>query len=335
MNILIVDDAREIRLLLEKYLEQAGYDSIEFAASCEELFTALDNYDLPAGELDLILLDIVLPDGNGVEICRKLKMEPCFKDIPIIMVTGRDDEQTLEEAFTAGAMDYIRKPISRVELLARVSSALRVRKEIKERNAREKELEETTRKLQEANKELEKMASLDGLTGLANRRLFDEMLAKEWKRARREGKKLALLMLDIDHFKYYNDAYGHQAGDECLKKVAGKMAGLLYRPGDIAARYGGEEFAAILPGTGAEGIREVAERLRQGIKDLRLEHKDSPVSPYVTVSIGGAYTESCQGDGEDKTEEILQTADQALYSAKEAGRDRVNIAESLKCNLEN
>lgn len=330
MNILIVDDAREIRMLLETYLEKAGHDNINFAASGEELFAIIDDYNLNEGELDLILLDIVLPDGNGVEICRKLKMEPCFKDIPIIMVTGRDDDSTLEEAFAAGAMDYIKKPISRVELLARVSSALKVRKEIKERNAREKELQETTRKLKEANKELEKMASLDGLTGLANRRLFDDLLEKEWKRARREGHQLGLIMVDIDHFKYYNDAYGHQAGDECLKKVAGKMSELLYRPGDTAARYGGEEFAAILPEADREGVGEVAERIRQGIKDLELEHKDSPVSSYVTVSIGAAYTESCQ---EAAAENLVEAADQALYSAKEDGRDNVKIAESVSCDL--
>lgn len=330
MNILIVDDAREIRMLLETYLEKAGHDNINFAASGEELFAIIDDYNLNEGELDLILLDIVLPDGNGVEICRKLKMEPCFKDIPIIMVTGRDDDSTLEEAFAAGAMDYIKKPISRVELLARVSSALKVRKEIKERNAREKELQETTRKLKEANKELEKMASLDGLTGLANRRLFDDLLEKEWKRARREGHQLGLIMVDIDHFKYYNDAYGHQAGDECLKKVAGKMSELLYRPGDTAARYGGEEFAAILPEADREGVGEVAERIRQGIKDLELEHKDSPVSSYVTVSLGAAYTESCQ---EAAAENLVEAADQALYSAKEDGRDNVKIAESVSCDL--
>ncbi len=330
MNILIVDDAREIRMLLETYLEKAGHDNINFAASGEELFAIIDDYNLNEGELDLILLDIVLPDGNGVEICRKLKMEPYFKDIPIIMVTGRDDDSTLEEAFAAGAMDYIKKPISRVELLARVSSALKVRKEIKERNAREKELQETTRKLKEANKELEKMASLDGLTGLANRRLFDDLLEKEWKRARREGHQLGLIMVDIDHFKYYNDAYGHQAGDECLKKVAGKMSELLYRPGDTAARYGGEEFAAILPEADREGVGEVAERIRQGIKDLELEHKDSPVSSYVTVSLGAAYTESCQ---EAAAENLVEAADQALYSAKEDGRDNVKIAESVSCDL--
>ncbi|SDM29171.1 diguanylate cyclase domain-containing protein [Halarsenatibacter silvermanii] len=330
VNILIVDDAREIRKLLEKYLQLAGYENIDFASGCEELFTAIKDYDLEEGELDLILLDIVLPDGNGVEICRQLKMEPHFKDIPIIMVTGRDDGDTLKEAFSAGAMDYIKKPISRVELLARVSSALRVRKEIKKRNAREKELEETTRKLQKANKELERLASLDGLTGLANRRLFDEMLEKEWERARRKQNQLGLLMMDIDHFKYYNDAYGHQKGDDCLRKLAGKMSELLYRPGDTAARYGGEEFAAILPDTDEEGIKEVAERIRKGIKDMKLEHRDSPVSPYVTVSIGAAYAEICENAEPDR---LVKTADKALYRAKEKGRDRVEVVDFMSCDL--
>ena len=328
MKILVVDDAQEIRVLLKKYLEEAGYNNLDFAASSQELLKTIDNYDLNAGELDLILLDVVLPDGNGIEICSQLKNKKSFQDIPIIMVTAKDEDSTLQEAFSAGAMDYIKKPISKVELLARVSSALKLRKEIKQRNAREAELEEATRELKKANKELERLASMDGLTGLANRRLFDQTLEKESKRAQREDNQLGLLMLDIDHFKYYNDTYGHQAGDECLKKLSAKMREILYRPGDMAARYGGEEFAVILPNTDQKGIKEVAERLRQEIKDLELEHKESPISEYVTVSIGAVCAKPCQQAEPDK---IVQAADKALYLAKEAGRDQVKVVDEINC----
>ena len=328
MKILVVDDAREIRDLLKKYLEDAGYDNLDFADSSQKLLNTIDNYELNDGGLDLILLDIVLPDGNGIEICRRLKKEKSFQDIPIIMVTAREEDSTLKNAFSAGAMDYIKKPISKVELLVRVSSALRLRKEIKQRNAREKELEKTAKKLKNANKELERLASLDGLTGLANRRLFDQTLEKEWKRAQREDNEMGLLMLDIDHFKYYNDTYGHQAGDECLKKLSAKIRDCLFRPGDFAARYGGEEFAVILPNTDEKGTKEVAEKLRQEIKDLKLEHKESPISEYVTVSIGAVCTNPCDKAGADR---LVQAADQALYLAKEAGRDQVKIVDDINC----
>ncbi len=325
MNIMVVDDAREIRLLLENFLQQAGYENIEFAANGEEMLDKIQEKDLDAGELDLIILDIILPDMNGVKICRQLKMEPAMQDIPVIMVTAKQDDQTLKEAFSAGAMDYIKKPISKVELKARVESALRLRREIKKRNARERELEEATEELQEANKKLERLASLDGLTGLANRRLFERTLKKEWKRARRQGHQLGIIMLDIDHFKYYNDTYGHQAGDECLKKIAGKLSSLIYRPADVAARYGGEEFAVILPETDLEGIKEVAERVRTGIKDLRMEHEKSPVDEYVTVSVGAAVAQSCR---KSEPEELVGAADEALYEAKEAGRNRVKLSRT-------
>jgi len=127
---------------------------------------------------------------------------------------------------------------------------------------------------------------MDGLTGLANRRLFDQTLEKEWKRSQREDNEMGLLMLDIDHFKYYNDTYGHQKGDECLKKLSAKMRNLLFRPGDFVARYGGEEFTVILPNTNEKGIKKVTEKLRLGIKNLELEHRESPISKYITVNTG-------------------------------------------------
>jgi diguanylate cyclase (GGDEF)-like protein len=326
MKILIVDDAPDIRQLLEHILRKEGYEDLEFAVSGEEVLEKVSSKLKNKEELDLILLDVVLPDINGIKVCQQLKRRPELQDVPVIMVTGKEDEETLKEAFAAGAVDYITKPLSQIELRARVSSALRLRKEIKRRNNREEELEKTTQKLERANRKLERLASVDGLTGLANRRLFDEVINREWQRAYRENSCLGLIMLDIDHFKNYNDFYGHQAGDKCLQQVAARLANSLVRPGDVAARYGGEEFAAILPEADLEGAKTVAERIRQEIADLKVPHEKSPVAKWVTVSIGAAVAEP---NGQEGSEKLIKAADEALYEAKEAGRNQVQLELNL------
>ncbi|MCK8817621.1 GGDEF domain-containing protein [Natroniella sulfidigena] len=178
--------------------------------------------------------------------------------------------------------------------------------------------------LREKNKELKELASSDDLTGLANRRLFDNKLGEEWKRARRQGTSLALIMIDIDYFKEYNDTYGHQAGDECLQKIAQKFEELVLRPADLVVRYGGEEFAVILPKTGLYGVIKVAERIRLGVGDLKLPHRKSVVSDYVTVSAGVAAVKPETKEGAEK---LIEAADEALYEAKEEGRNRVELAQ--------
>lgn len=314
MEILIVDDTASIRKLLAHILKKEGCDNLSFAESAKEAFKILEEQTI-----DLILMDIIMPDLNGIEACKIIKKKTEVKDIPVIMVTGKTEVDYLKKAFDAGAMDYIRKPINKVELLARTNSAIKLIR-------KEKELQQAVELLEKANKELEQMASIDGLTEIANRKLFDTTLEKEWSRAKRNRGSLALLMMDIDNFKAYNDTYGHQGGDKCLKKLAKLFEKLAFRPGDLAARYGGEEFAVILPKTDLLGAKKVAERMRQEVENLQLEHEASQVSDYVTVSVGLAVAEPVVKAGEKK---LIEAADEALYRAKKAGRNRVMTSAKI------
>ena len=177
---------------------------------------------------------------------------------------------------------------------------------------REQELERLARKL-------ERMSNQDGLTGIANRRCFDDIIVKEWVRNGREGTPLGLLMIDIDHFKSYNDALGHVNGDGCLCAVAESIRAAVHRPGDLVARYGGEEFAVVLPNTNYAGARAVAETIHANLSKTCLKHPDSSVSCTVTVSIGVASgVPTCQTTPED----LIHAADRALYQAKQSGRNR-------------
>lgn len=352
MSILIVDDEQDIRFLLEKFLNKAGYTQQHFAASTKEACEKLKQLD--HSDLELILLDIMMPDKDGIEALACIKNELEMPDIPVIMVTALSDVETLERAFNAGAVDYITKPVRRVELNARVNSVINLYREKRARVKREKELEEALNQLAETNEKLETLATIDELTQLPNRRLLNETLQSEWKRARRNGAYLSLIILDIDYFKNYNDTYGHQKGDECLRTIAGKLDELMLRPGDFAARYGGEEFAVILPGADRVGAVAVAERIRVGIHDLGIPHADSSISEYVTVSLGtatvkfdessldvevsppaqthhesGAKSHGSSEQDEERPspkkamERFMETADAALYDAKGSGRNRV------------
>ncbi len=191
----------------------------------------------------------------------------------------------------------------------------------------EEQVAQRTAELAAANVFLEKLAVMDGLTGLANRRCFEEQLRLEWVRSQRERTSLALLMIDVDYFKAYNDALGHQDGDECLRRVAGVIAGQVTRPGDLAARYGGEEFAVILPATELAGAEVVAGQIRSEVLAMALPHPDSPVSSVVTLSIGCASQTACPGC---RAESLVRAADQALYQAKHLGRDRVVSAGAME-----
>lgn len=239
------------------------------------------------------------------------------------MVTAHGDSKILKKAFAAGASDFIKKPINKIEFTARIKSAVKLRNEIKERLKREKELLELSAKLKKVNKKLEKIALQDGLTGIANRRLFDKTIKDEFKRAKRNNDDLALIMADIDNFKAYNDTYGHQEGDLCLKKVAGVLEENAQRASDLAARYGGEEFALIMPDTDLTGAVKVAERIRKQILALEIEHENSQTSDYVTLSFGVSRIKNI-GEIDDKLiKEFIETADAALYQAKENGRNKV------------
>ena len=248
---------------------------------------------------DLILLDVMMPGMDGLEVCRHLKADETLQAIPVIFVTGRDEEADELEGLEAGAVDYITKPFSLPIVKARVGTHLELKR---------------CRDLLRAH------AFVDGLTGLANRRRFDEALSQAWALAVRQRSSLGLVLLDVDHFKAYNDAYGHPAGDACLCAVGRALATALPRVSDLVARYGGEEFVVLLPGTGLEGARDVAETLRRAVEAISLPHAHSSAADHVTVSLGVA---SMIPSLDLEAASLVQAADQALYRAKQDGRNGV------------
>lgn len=323
--ILIIDDAPDSRLLTRRILESAGYTDIRGVGSAREAFRVLgiDGRGPSEAPVELILMDLVMPDVDGIQACHALQSHQHLEDIPILMLTARPEREDLQSAFDAGAWDYIRKPIDRPVFLARIRNAMRLKEEIESRKARERELEETKELLEDANRSLKAQALSDGLTGIANRRHFEEFLTSEWSRAARETEPISLILLDIDYFKKYNDAYQHQAGDECLRRIATTLREAVYRPGDLVARYGGEEMVVVLTRTDEIGALEVAERLREAVIAEHIPHRDSPVSPVVTISLGVATLRPSLGG---TPERLIAEADAALYRAKRAGRNRTCTA---------
>lgn len=247
---------------------------------------------------DLILLDVVMPEMDGHEVCARLKADEATRNIPVIFVTSHTNAEEETKGLELGAIDFIAKPVNPAVVRARVKTHLTLKAQ---------------------SDLLRQMVFIDGLTGVANRRCFDERLETEWRRAARNGSPLALLMLDVDHFKRFNDRYGHQAGDDCLRRVACAIKGGLLRPGDLVARYGGEEFACILPGTDFEGALAVGAGIEHIVRGLQIEHAGSDVAGAVTVSVGVAAS---LPDGDADPARLLALADAQLYRAKHSGRGR-------------
>lgn len=323
MAILVVDDSVDSRLLIQRFLEEAGHRQFLMAGSASEALHLLGaDGNPPAATVELILMDLQLPGMNGIEACRRIAGDPRFRDIPVIVVTGSADNENLVEAFQAGAVDYLPKPINPVELGARVRSVLRLKAEMDQRKQREAELIEATYRLAAAKSELQRLSTLDGLTGITNRRRFDELLAGEWKRATRENSSLSIILGDIDHFKPYNDRYGHLAGDDCLQRVAVALRDTVSRPGDCVARYGGEEFVAMLATTDGPGARAVAEHMREAVDSLGIDHAASTTSSHVTISLGVSTIVPTDAMS---PEALIAAADKALYESKNGGRNRVSF----------
>lgn len=289
-TVLIVDDEPHIIDIASGVLS-ADYDLL-FALNGDRAI------ELATGQSpDLILLDVTMPGRDGFDVCRALKQHPDTASIPVIFVTGRIDPEDETRGLEIGAVDYVSKPITPAILRARVRNHLEL-KQIRDHLAR--------------------LASRDGLTGLFNRRHLDQTLQQECERVGRGGKDLSLLMIDVDHFKRYNDSMGHQAGDDCLRHVGAALQRPLHRKSDVAARYGGEEFVAVLPATSAGEAFSIAEAIRLSVWDAALPHPDSPFG-RVSLCVGVA---TVSGGTRVTPDGLLGSADAALYRAKAEGRNR-------------
>jgi len=254
---------------------------------------------------DLILLDVLMPDMDGYEVLRRLRADPQLEHIAVIFISGLDRPEDEATGLKLGAADYITKPFNQTVVMARVALHLQV---VRQRRM------------------LERLANIDGLTELANRRRYDEMVALEWQRARRSGLPLSLALLDIDAFKQYNDRYGHPAGDRALRSVARAAASATRRPADLAARYGGEELVLLLPETGALEAARIVAQLREAIAMLNIAHEASNVAPVLTASVGGATLEP---GSQESQAALFEAADAELYRAKQAGRNRISWRSAL------
>ncbi len=310
-EILLVDDDPGTIRLLAAIL--AGVGNLAFAVSGEDALR-MAHESVP----DLILLDAEMPGMSGFLVCEALKADHDLAHVPVIFITSHREPGFEVSGFDLGAADFIAKPVNAALVLARVKAQLRV-----------KHLADEARRL----------AMTDGLTGVANRRRFDESLEREWNSARRAGDALALLMIDVDHFKAFNDLYGHPAGDTCLLSLARAMTSACVRPADLVARYGGEEFAVLLPKTSRFGAEHVAHAVLEAVDALAIAHAGSATAAHVTVSIGIA---SCDADSAcwmpvsvdlrlvDRAfarcfaKDLVHAADKALYAAKNAGRARAS-----------
>lgn len=329
-RVLVVDDDPVNRRVLRNQLSLQGY-RVESAADgraalawFEQLPTSEPTLE-PTPKQVIVLLDVMMPQMNGYELCRILRERFDANELPILFMTARTREQDVLQGFVAGGNDYLPKPFSHGELIARVHAHATLARRTDELRRLTRELErrvaERTQALAQANQALEHLAAYDGLTQVYNRRYLDDALQREWRREQRQHRSLAALMIDIDFFKEYNDAHGHQAGDRCLQRVAKLLQEQVRRGGDLVARYGGEEFCVLVQ-SDAEHARTLAEQIRDAIEQLAIPHPASAVAGHVTVSIGVA---ALVPSDETEPGSLIKRADDALYQSKRRGRNRVSV----------
>lgn len=326
--ILIVDDRPENLLTLESLLEGPGVTLVRAESGEQALGLTLDH------EFALVLMDVQMPGMDGYETAELMRGNRKSRHIPIIFVTAAQKEREhIFKGYHSGGVDYLTKPLEPEVLKSKVGVFLELHRQrieleqkTEELDAKIAQLERVQMELERSNKKLQALSAIDGLTGLANRRCFDDTFLKEWKASTRSHKPLSLIIVDIDHFKPYNDYYGHLAGDEALKRVAAALSDTLRRPEDIACRYGGEEFTVILPGTDEDGAEEVAGRIMEAIRELGVVHEASPSGDTVTVSMGIA---TFIPGANDYPSILLEAADKALYQAKETGRGKYVVDNTI------
>ena len=315
MTILTIENSSDSSI--RTGLEQGGYKDIVFCSSFEEAAAVLqlDQTAAAAARIDLIFI-AAMSDGEGITLCRCIKADSRYCQVPVIMLAPPGGDRQRVQALAAGAHTVLALNADRDVLAAVVETALKCKEETDRLQLREQDLLKAVSQLEADNRRMYRLSHMDALTGVPNRRNYDATLVKEWRRARREETPLSLLMIDIDYFKAYNDTDGHQAGDECLCRIANLVRQVLRRPADFLARYGGEEFAVILPDTGAEGACCVAEEIRSVVLDSRIVHGAAGATPYVTVSVGAATVRPESGLCRLQ---LMAEADDAMYRAKEKG----------------
>ena len=320
IKILIVDDKPENLLVLESLIDDPDVELVK-ASSGNEALAAMFDHDFA-----LVLLDVHMPEMDGYEVAELMRSKKRTKNIPIIFVTAEYQEKTqIFKGYDAGAVDYLFKPLEPLILKGKIAVFLQLfaqkselKKKSEELDARLHELEELQQQLEETNEQLQLLSTRDGLTGLSNRRHFDEIYSDEWQRSLRFEGQLSLLLIDVDNFKLYNDHFGHIVGDNALKEVAIVLKREVQRNIDRVARYGGEEFVVILPDTNLQGAENVAERIRRNVAECNIEHPANKPSCILTVSIGIAAMEPKRGVDPEK---FLNEADINMYKAKERGRN--------------
>ncbi len=310
-KLMVVGDDPVARRWVAEMLETAGYRIVECEDGQKALALILDE------KPDLLLMDVEMPGMGGHQVCRIIKGNKSFGFVPVILMTARDDVQTKVEGLEMGADDYLIKPLNPLELEARVKSMLRLK-------VLQDELVSANEKLRAVNEHLQELSTTDPLMGIFNRMYFNKRIGYEFQRAERYRNPLALLMLDLDHFKRVNDNYGHPIGDQVLKKIADLLMENV-RQVDIVARYGGEEIVIALPETDSKQALVVAERIRSEVEKTKVEHDGTSVK--VTVSIGLSVVPD---DAIETVEDLLKASDDALYDAKKAGRNCIRIAEKAK-----
>ncbi|MCM0148867.1 diguanylate cyclase [Photobacterium galatheae] len=310
MRILLVDDVHVERLQLAVRLQRLGHH-VEAVGSGEEAIIRYPNF-----EPDLVLMDISMPDMDGVEVVRQLRRQHA-EWVPIIFLSGHDEPEMIAKAIDMGGDDYLVKPVDKIVLISKLKAMQRIA------NMRH-QLKATSEQLRYANEKLSEQVNEDGLTKIANRRYLDIKLAEYISIHGRSGNPLTVIMIDVDHFKGYNDHYGHLEGDRCLQMVAKELKDNFSRAGELVARYGGEEFVVLLSQCDRQKAVKECQRLKQCIERLEIPHTQSPTSPIVTVSQGML---SWSPTGLETPEHIYQVVDKVLYQAKEQGRNCFIAAE--------